>query len=217
MKYITEFELRQKYKQELFTDIVIPNETRLTPEAYQFLVDRRIQIVYQDGRTGSLPKKTETLDDKSLTKEANILASEPVLGVQLEEVANQIFILQHEAYKNMNTELSKEMQCLQDSVSMLEQALAGDESVIGPLQLAVESSVIEESTFSITQFSFETIHAALVGRLNTLRLSLKRMAVTLPERSAYYDECKTFIGCCVLKIEQIIRTLGGDNIELSDN
>lgn len=215
MKYITEFELRQKHKQEAFTEIVIPNETRLTPEAYQFLVDRRIQIVYQDGRTGSLPKKkTEKLEDKSLTKEANILASEPVLGLQLEEVANQIFILQHEAYKAINTTLSKELQCLQDSMSMLTQALAGEETVIGPLQLASEGITIEESTFSITNYSFDTVHAALIGKLNNLRLLLKRMALTLPKRSAYYDECKTFIWCCVLRIETMIASVGGDNNEL---
>lgn len=214
MKYITEFELRQKHKQEPFTDIVIPDETRLTPEAYQFLVDRRIQIVYQDGRTGSLPRKNETLENKSLTKETNILASEPVLGLQLEEVANQIFILQHEAYKALNKNLSSELQCLQDSVSMLTQALAGEETVIGPLKLASEGINVEESNFSITNFSYEAVHAALIGKLNNIRLLLKRIAVTLPKRSAYYDECKTFIWCCILRIETLIVNVGGDNSEL---
>ena len=88
MKYITEFELRQKHKQEPFTDIVIPDETRLTPEAYQFLVDRRVHIAYQDGRTGSLPAQDKH-EEKSLTKEANILASEMMLSLQMEQIENQ--------------------------------------------------------------------------------------------------------------------------------
>lgn len=215
MKYITELELRQNYKQEQFTDIVIPNETRLTPEAYQFLVDRHIRIDYQDSKMNNLHKtETDNFECKSITKEANILASEPMLGLQLEEVENQLFMLQHESSKAMNESLAKDLHILQESVVMLARALGGDESVLAPMQLASEGVVIGESTFSILDFRFDTIYAALIGDLNKIRLIIKQIAITLPERSAYYSECKTFIWCCILKIEQMITNVGGSVNEL---
>lgn len=45
MKFITEDVLRLRYRKESFTEFTLALGTRLTPEAYQFLVDRRITMI----------------------------------------------------------------------------------------------------------------------------------------------------------------------------
>lgn len=44
MKFITEMELRDLYKTEPFTTYVLEPETKVTPGAHQFLVDRRVTL-----------------------------------------------------------------------------------------------------------------------------------------------------------------------------
>ena len=53
MKFITEMELRDLYKTEPFATYVLELDTRITPGARQFLVDRRVALVqaqYSDGK-----------------------------------------------------------------------------------------------------------------------------------------------------------------------
>lgn len=44
MKFITEMELREVYRREPFTTYVMEPDTRITPGARQFLVDRRVTL-----------------------------------------------------------------------------------------------------------------------------------------------------------------------------
>ena len=44
MHFITETELRAKYKTQPFIDFKLPPETRLTPGARQFLLDRGVNL-----------------------------------------------------------------------------------------------------------------------------------------------------------------------------
>ena len=44
MHFITEFELRDSYKKHPFTSFELNSNTRLTPEAKQFLLDRKVNI-----------------------------------------------------------------------------------------------------------------------------------------------------------------------------
>ena len=45
MHFITEFELRASYKKHPFTSFDLKPNIRLTPEAKQFLLDRKIKII----------------------------------------------------------------------------------------------------------------------------------------------------------------------------
>ena len=45
MHFITEFELRDNYKKHPFTSFSLKPNTRLTPEAKQFLLDRKVKII----------------------------------------------------------------------------------------------------------------------------------------------------------------------------
>lgn len=44
MKFITEMELKIQYRKAPFSSYLLPSQVRLTPEARQFLVDRKIEI-----------------------------------------------------------------------------------------------------------------------------------------------------------------------------
>ncbi|GAB2025373.1 hypothetical protein [Lactovum odontotermitis] len=45
MKFLTEYDLRLKYQEHPFDDFTVTGETRLTPGARQFLIDRKIKII----------------------------------------------------------------------------------------------------------------------------------------------------------------------------
>lgn len=44
MKFLTEYDLRKKYQENPFDDFTITKEIRLTPEARQYLIDRKVKI-----------------------------------------------------------------------------------------------------------------------------------------------------------------------------
>ncbi len=48
MKFITEMELRDLYKSEPFASYVLEQDTKITPEARQFLADRRVTLAQAD-------------------------------------------------------------------------------------------------------------------------------------------------------------------------
>ncbi len=64
MKFITENDLRTEYNQSAFTDYYVQKDSRLTPGARQFLIDRRIAII-QEGELSFSPgnRKKQRLQD----------------------------------------------------------------------------------------------------------------------------------------------------------
>ncbi len=58
MKFITENDLRAQYKQSVFTDYCLKENTRLTPGARQFLTDWRIGII-EEGTPCSSQRNSE--------------------------------------------------------------------------------------------------------------------------------------------------------------
>lgn len=52
MKFITEMELRDLYKTEPFATYFLQPDTKITPGARQFLVDRRVTLVLDQGSDG---------------------------------------------------------------------------------------------------------------------------------------------------------------------
>lgn len=58
MKFITEMELRDLYKTEPFTTYILEQDTKITPGARQFLVDRRVSLVQGQGNDGKSVNST---------------------------------------------------------------------------------------------------------------------------------------------------------------
>lgn len=55
MKFITEMELRDLYKKESFATYVLQPDTKITPGARQFLVDRRVTLVQAQSSDSKKP------------------------------------------------------------------------------------------------------------------------------------------------------------------
>ncbi|AFM40578.1 hypothetical protein Desaci_1574 [Desulfosporosinus acidiphilus SJ4] len=58
MKFITEMELRERYKAEPFTTYFLEHQIKITPGARQFLVDRGVKLVQAQGRDDGGAKKS---------------------------------------------------------------------------------------------------------------------------------------------------------------
>lgn len=65
MKFITEMELRDLYKTGPFTTYVLETDTKITPGARQFLVDRRVKLVQgSDGKSANNSKSANDSEVK---------------------------------------------------------------------------------------------------------------------------------------------------------
>ncbi|MDU5335344.1 hypothetical protein [Enterococcus sp.] len=94
MRFITEQDIRTTFIQTPFEVYPLPADTRLTPEARQFLVDRKITII--NGDTKKLPKtvvvKNQEKPDLELTSSLFLLAvslmveADPVLAEKLSQL-----------------------------------------------------------------------------------------------------------------------------------
>lgn len=102
MRFITEQDIRTTFIQTPFEVYPLPTDTRLTPEARQFLVDRKITIT--NGNTKTLPKtavvENQEKPDLELTSSLFLLAvsltveSDPELAEKL----SQLYQRMQEAY-----------------------------------------------------------------------------------------------------------------------
>ncbi|CCO07721.1 hypothetical protein [Desulforamulus hydrothermalis] len=70
MKFITEMELRELYKREPFTTFALEPNTRITPGARQFLVDKRVTLV-QAQQKQTAAKKNKAGREKPVTGSTN--------------------------------------------------------------------------------------------------------------------------------------------------
>lgn len=69
MKFITEMELRELYKAETFTTYVLEPDTKITPGARQFLVDRRVTLVQAQRSDDVKLDINESEPDKNPTRQ----------------------------------------------------------------------------------------------------------------------------------------------------
>ncbi|MTI80327.1 MAG: cobalamin adenosyltransferase [Firmicutes bacterium] len=64
MRFITEMELRDLYKTEPFSSYVLEPDTKITPGARQFLVDKRITLIQAQGSDGKKSNDNEAINTK---------------------------------------------------------------------------------------------------------------------------------------------------------
>lgn len=109
MHFITEAELRAKYKTQPFIDFKLPPETRLTPGARQFLLDRGVNLYDKKAKNKNDDKlkvndvdKLEKTDTKKFIRKikllqadtllcgANVIESSLDLAQEISKISNQI-------------------------------------------------------------------------------------------------------------------------------
>ena len=56
MIYLTEFDLREQFKESPFNQFVVKKDVKLTPGARQFLIDKRVKIISETVNNINTPK-----------------------------------------------------------------------------------------------------------------------------------------------------------------
>lgn len=115
MKFITEQDVRATFIQTPFKVYQLPVDTRLTPEARQFLIDRKISIT--DGNDKSLPKQgvIENIQKPDLESTSSLFLLSVSLAVETDPVMAEKLSQLYQRMQEAHT-----LQTAQDSVEEFE-------------------------------------------------------------------------------------------------
>lgn len=205
MKFITEQDLRSRYRAEPFSSYMPEPGTRLTPGARQFLTDRGIRLE-TDG-----PKKPAVPTEQPAARSAET-SDAPKADWKLELKELQAEFLQ------AGLDLMDRDVLAAGQVFDLERKLAlltGEESVVQAEWLALcprctgigpeNCGQGMEDCFEVTGFHAQTPGGKTLVRLHLLRCGLRRLETRLPE------EKKLPIHCIINRLSQMIcHSLGGN-------
>ncbi|WP_280737777.1 MULTISPECIES: hypothetical protein [unclassified Enterococcus] len=89
MHFIVESELRRQYQKAAFSSFTLSQDMRLTPEAKQFLIDRKIKLITNEEQTEE--KSTDQFTDLKICR-GDIACSAKVLA-RLENLSATAFLL----------------------------------------------------------------------------------------------------------------------------
>lgn len=218
MKFITEETLRTQYRQSPFESYCVEKDTRLTPGAYQFLVDRRVVVHYEDEKFQRLQgkKQIQTTDVSSLQRPTDTTA--PV-HLALEWAQAHLFMARSTTASMCNRTLSDALDAVGNRLTALQGAIKTG-SPIGLDLLAGNAEETGTEAFAIQQFSVNTPVAMAQGQLNILRVAcldvadkLKCTSVEDSLRKAYIQVITT----CINEVETVIRALAEVHDGLQNN
>lgn len=177
MRVITEAELRDQYKQAEFSSFRLPDDTRLTPSAQQFLSERRISIITGDS---GKPENMTHLNGKSL-----VLKSHPRIKFRgkLDSMEALVISTILEVESHGYVELAKD---LGDVLDYLRQVMSAEvrERPLEPLTFhSLNSEEIREHShyphrhYGISHFLPQPRHGKLMAQLNMLRVQTRELEV----------------------------------------
>lgn len=201
MKFITEIDLRSLYKDDPFTYYKIKPETKLTPGARQFLVDKKINI--SEGTLMDSVEKKEFVEEKDWGKEKLILKAKSIEAV---------FLLTAEEFLDIDVLLSQDIITLSKEFTNVRNALEGKE----PIEYidCNKCTGIDEDNFSqtlddcfnITSFHIQLDKGKEIIVLHRLRCILGEIEPEICEYCEHKKEDELYKEI-IKKINQIINTL----------
>ena len=218
MKFITEETLRTQYRQSPFESYLVEKDTRLTPGAYQFLVDRRVVVHYEDEKFQRMQgkKQIQTTDVSSLQRPTDTVA--PV-SVALEWAQAHLFMTRSMTAAMCNRTLSQSLVTIGDRLTALQGAIK-TQSPIGLDLLAGGAEGSGADAFAIQQFPVNTPCAMAQGQLNMLRVACLDVAQKLKGLSGEDSVRQGYIQVittCVHEVETVIRALAEVHDGLQNN
>ncbi|MCB8817778.1 cobalamin adenosyltransferase [Desulfosporosinus shakirovi] len=189
MKFITEMELRDLYKTGPFETYVLEPDTKITPGARQFLVDRRVALVQAQGSDS----KTSKIDETSQTQVRENWCTLRLLGKM--ECIESLFILTATEFSHTGeAALSEEVMTLGKYFRNVRNA---ERKQIVPDNLQFWGLTAEEiktraenlkQSIDISEFYLGLENGKEIALLNHLRASLGEVEPALLE--TYWDEEK---------------------------
>lgn len=187
MKFITEMELRDLYKREPFTIYVLEPETKITPGARQFLVDRRVTLVPAQSAAG---EKAATNQGEQVSKGET--RSNLRLFRKLERVEALFFLVAAELLHSGRTDLAEEIMDLGKCFQNICQA-AREQTAPASIQFwqcseeeIEKRSANLEKHLDISEFHVRLENGKELALLNYLRTSLREVEPAILE--SYWQE-----------------------------
>lgn len=189
MKFITEMELRDLYNKEPFATYVLESDTRITPGARQFLVDRRITLV-QAQNSGS--NKSNTTQPKQKLRQENWCSLR--LRARMDYLESIFLLTAAELFHSGAAVLSEEVMALVKCFRNLRKA---EQEQIAPDKIQFwgwsEEEIINrsqniEKLYGISEFHVGLENGKEIALLNHLRASLREVEPIILE--AYWHEEK---------------------------
>ncbi|AQS57700.1 cobalamin adenosyltransferase [Desulforamulus ferrireducens] len=169
MKFITEMELRELYKREPFTSYVLEPETKITPGARQFLIDRRVTLV-------TAPATNQQISANQEEPGAN--RSDLKLLRKLERVEALFFLTAAELLHSSETDLAEDIlalaRCFQNvcQAAREQQTPASIEFWQWSEEEIKQRSANLEKHLDISEFHVRLENGKEIALLNYLRASL---------------------------------------------
>lgn len=211
MKFITETDLRGQYKRDPFEAYEVKENTRLTPEARQFLNDRGVKITSQSDKTSAIKSGEEAKDVQKQGISSNDLCSKKLLCVM--KSTSALFLVTAEELLQRDILLSQKVM---DLGRQLRDIMKSADGSAESCELVCEECTgIKQANFSddlgdcfeITEFHIQLEKGREIALLHRLRCVMREVQLTINE--AFYsgqtdDERSRDL---IKKTNQIINTL----------
>ena len=189
MKFITEMELRELYKTDPFATYVLEPDTKITPGARQFLVDRRVSLVQaQYGED----KKSKTSESNQAQRRENW--STMRLRGKMDCIESLFLLIAAELLQSKDAALSEEVmalgKCFRNVRNAERQGIAPDKIQFwGWSEDEIKSrSDNLEKHLNISEFHVGLKNGKEITMLNHLRASLREVEPAILE--TYWNEEK---------------------------
>lgn len=198
MKFITELDLRQLYREHSFTSYQLTPDTKLTPEARQFLVDRKINILQSDN---SLQQETVFSSDTFDLGYLDIMCKLESLEAVLAKV-----ILNSE---KANTEA--QIYQIQKNIEIIINEIRTQ--LVKPCD-RIKIHYSYNTKFSILSYLTRSKHKGYIVLLADLRAQLIRLGYdAYVSKARYlYSQCTSILDCVKTIESLIIQCSKGEDI-----
>lgn len=211
MTFITETDLRGQFKRDPFEAYEVKENTRLTPEARQFLNDRGVKITSQSDKSASANCGEEKKDIKVPTLSKEELCNKRLLCVM--KSTSALFLVTAEELLQRDILLSQKVM---DLCRQLRDVMKQTDGSIDVCDLVCEECTgIKQSNFSddlgdcfeITEFHIQLEKGKEIAMLHRLRCVMREVQQTIYEASYSGQMDDERSRDLISKTNQIVNTL----------
>ncbi|MFD2388704.1 hypothetical protein [Enterococcus rivorum] len=165
MRFITEMELKVQYRKAPFSSYKLPSETRLTPEARQFLVDRKIDVKQMEQGNKS---KVEPQNQEGISNEQAITSFQKTLS---------FFLLSFSFLLEKDVLLAEKVLCWQRHLEDVKKAWQQGKQIptFQDNRVSIEEANLEN--IEISAFHIQLPYGRELAILNCLNTSLIELSL----------------------------------------
>ncbi|MBP2098229.1 hypothetical protein [Enterococcus rivorum] len=195
MRFITEMELKVQYRKAPFSSYKLPSETRLTPEARQFLVDRKIDVKQMEQGNKS---KVEPQNQEGISNEQAITSFQKTLS---------FFLLSFSFLLEKDVLLAEKVLCWQRHLEDVKKAWQQGKQIptFQDNRVSIEEANLEN--IEISAFHIQLPYGRELAILNCLNTSLIELSLFLNEGSIGCNKEEQAENNVQTEVEQVRRAL----------